>query len=127
MSKAFHYYQLALNVPEATLEYWALFNLAKYFYLNGNYSIGLEADRLKAIKMFESAVIHGVDEALEELIYIYINEFTKTGNEKNIDIVNEYVGKLINKPHYEGCKNRIEQALKKLEKFDTIEIIFKRK
>ncbi|MEI3508066.1 MAG: hypothetical protein V8R01_02895 [Bacilli bacterium] len=125
MSKAFHYYQLALNVPEATLEYWALFNLAKYFYLNGNYSINLEADRLKAIKMLESAAIHGVDEALEELIYIYINEFTKTGNEKNIDIVNEYVGKLINKPHYEVCKDKLGQALKELKKFDNIEIIFK--
>lgn len=125
MSKAFHYYQLALNVPEATLEYWALFNLAKYFYLNGNYSINLEADRLKAIKMLESAAIHGVDEALEELIYIYINEFTKTGNEKNIDIVNAYVGKLINKPHYEVCKDKLGQALKELKKFDNIEIIFK--
>lgn len=115
LEKAFHYYTLALNVPSFILEYWAMFNLAKFFYLNGCYSINLEADKDKAISLFETAAAHGINEAIEELIYLYINEFKKTHDDKLLIKINNYLEKLSKTPHYEECKKKIEKKLLELE------------
>ena len=61
---------------EYSLCYYAYYNLAKYFYLDGYMDIVINKDIDKAINYFEIAYKNGIDEALIELFFIYyINSF----------------------------------------------------
>ena len=53
MTKAFKYYKLATEVPLNILDHWAFYNLAKYFYLNGNHQTGTEKDINKALNILK--------------------------------------------------------------------------
>lgn len=53
LKKAFEYYEIASQSPKFTLYPWAKYNLAKYFYLNGNLEIGISKDLNKAIQLLE--------------------------------------------------------------------------
>lgn len=53
LRKAFEYYEIASKSPKFTLCPWAKYNLAKYFYLNGNLEIGISKDINKAVQLLE--------------------------------------------------------------------------
>lgn len=66
LKKAFEYYEIASQSPKFTLCPWAKYNLAKYFYLNGNLEIGISKDVNKAIQLLED-VANELPEAKKEL------------------------------------------------------------
>lgn len=70
LKKAFEYYSLSAESPKFTLCQWSKYNLAKYFYEDGNLEIGINHDINKAIELFED-VSDELIEASEELVYIY--------------------------------------------------------
>lgn len=61
LKKAFYYYNLSMNAPIKTFIDWSKYNLAKYFYLNGCYDIGLEKDVKKAISLLKDIEDNNID------------------------------------------------------------------
>jgi len=88
--KAFYYYNLATNVPVYLLEYYSKYNLAKYFYLCGNYELGIDKDEKKAISLLEEASLHNKIEASIELFKIYIEKYISDSNENNLSKIKFY-------------------------------------
>lgn len=82
LSKAFYYYNRALESNYRVLCYIAYYNLAKYFYLNGCEGITLK-DKNKAISMLEIAYKNGCFNALLLLFYITVNDY-KVNKKKSI-------------------------------------------
>lgn len=74
LSKAFYYYNKALESNYRLLCYFAYYNLAKYFYLNGCEGVTLK-DRNKALNMLEIAYKNGCFNALLLLFYINVDEY----------------------------------------------------
>lgn len=72
LKKAFEYYEIASQSPKFTLCPWAKYNLAKYFYLNGNLEIGISKDVNKAIQLLEDVSLE-LPEAKKKLNILKIN------------------------------------------------------
>ena len=72
--QAYEYFNKATEVPKNILDHWAYFNLAKYFYLNGNFEANIEKNIPKAIEYFNKALEGNIEDAYNELILIYIEE-----------------------------------------------------
>ena len=115
-TKAFKYYNLATEVPLTILDHWAFYNLAKYFYLKGNVMTTTEPNINKATEYFKKAAKHGIYEAYEELIYIYIDKYKETSLDLYLNKINEYLNILSKNKHYEKCKKNLEIKLKEIEK-----------
>lgn len=115
MKKAYEYYNQALEVPKNLLSYWAYYNLAKYFYLEGSYEAEVEKDIDKAIEYFEYT-LPKIDKAYEELIYIYIDKYIKSQKEEYLNKINNYLNILYLKPYYKECEDNIKRKLKNIEK-----------
>ena len=122
--EAFHYFNLALNVPSIYLEHWALYNLAKHFYLNGCHQINIEIDKNKAIDYFMAAK-NKIPNALEELIYIYIDEYKNNPNKEILKTINTYLDELSLTPYYKACESHIQQKLQELKKIKHLQIEIK--
>lgn len=116
IKKAFKYYNLATEVPLNILNHWAFYNLAKYFYLKGSAIAGIEPNLNKAIEYFKKAAKHGIYEAYEELIYIYIDKYKETSLDFYLNKINEYLNILSKNKHYEKCQKNLEIKLKEIEK-----------
>lgn len=115
MNKAFEYYSQALEVPQNILNHWAYYNLAKYFYLEGNYETGIEKNIDKAIEYF-TKTLDKIDKSYEELIYIYINKYMEDQKDEYLNKINKYLNTLSIKPYFEECKENIKQKLNQLKK-----------
>lgn len=104
--KAYNYYKLALNVPLELLTPWAPFNLAKYYYLEGNYELGLEPDENKVIEYFKLAAQKGIPNAYEELIYIYLKK-----PEENLTKIKACLTELSKTLYYLKIKDNLTKKL----------------
>ena len=116
MKKAFKYYNLATEVPLNILYHWAFYNLAKYFYLNGNHQAGIEQNQEKAIKYFKKAAYKGIMPSYEELIYIYIDKYKESQSDYYLNKINEYLNVLSKDKYYEKCKNKLQERLLEIQK-----------
>ena len=67
LKKAFDYYTISSESPKFILYPWSKYNLAKYFYENGNLEIGVKQDINKAIELLED-ISDELNEANEELM-----------------------------------------------------------
>ena len=108
LSKAFNYYNISLDVPLELLNPWAPFNLAKYFYLEGNLELGLEPNENKAIEYFKLSAQKGIPNAYEELIYIYLKK-----PETNISLIKDCLTKLSKTSYYDKIKDKLTEKLSK--------------
>ena len=63
MKQAYYYYTQSINVPISLINYHAKYNLAKYFYLSGNYEANIEKNEPKAIEYLKDASNHNILEA----------------------------------------------------------------
>lgn len=54
LKKAFEYYVQSSETPIFTICEWSKYNLAKYFYLDGNLEIGIRQDLDKALELLDS-------------------------------------------------------------------------
>ena len=96
---------------------WSKYNLAKYFYINGNIEINVNKDINKAIELLNE-VCENLIEALEELIIIYYKLYIESSRE-NIEYYNKikyYIKKVENHPRYNlQVKKRVEEYLNKID------------
>ena len=70
LKKAFDYYTISSESLKFTLCPWSKYNLAKYFYKDGNLEINIRKDINKAIELLED-VAHELEDASKELTDIY--------------------------------------------------------
>lgn len=94
IDKAFYYYNIGANAPVSTRCNWNIYNLVKYFYLEGNSSIGIKKDIDKSISLLNQ--IKDFKYSDELFLYTYYELFLE--NPSYIDKVNYYLNKLNNSP-----------------------------
>ena len=113
LKKAFEYYNKSSESPVFTLCKWSKYNLAKYFYKDGNMEVGITKDINKSIELLED-VCDDFIEALEELIYIYYELYLFSNKKEKLylDKINLYKQKceLCNSYNIK-IKSRIEEKL----------------
>lgn len=64
---AYYYYYESSNAPISNRNNYSLYNLAKYYYLNGNKELSIKKDREKAKEYLQIAAANGIKEALDLL------------------------------------------------------------
>ena len=123
MEKAYYYYSLSTNVPIKLLEYYSKYNLAKYFYLNGNYEANIEKNEQLAITLFEKASENNKIEASIELLKIYIKKYKEEKSEYNLSKIEYYKNKIeINEKYNKKIKKELEDLINKINEEYLIEI-----
>lgn len=123
LKKAYEYYTISSESPIYTLCAWSKYNLAKFFYIDGNVDAEIEKNLNKAISLLEE-VADELLEASEELIYIYFKLYIDSNKQEKY-----YYERLMlfkqkcehNYSYDEKVKKRIEKFLLKL-KDNTIPI-----
>lgn len=121
LKKAFEYYTKSSDSTKFTLCPWSNYNLAKYFYENGNAEIGLQADINKAIELL-TYVQDDLISATEELLYIYYKLYINSKNKDYLDKVIFYKEKCENNENFNpSLKKEIETMLEKIKK-DSLKI-----
>lgn len=112
LEKAFHYYTIGSNAPIGTRCNWNIYNLIKYFYLEGNISIGIKKDIEKSISLLNQ--IKNFKYSDELFLYVYYQKFIE--NSSYIKDVEYYLNKLNNSSFLDNnYKNKIEQKLKEIK------------
>lgn len=105
--EAFYYYTKSINVPISLINYNAKYNLAKYFYLNGNYEANIEKDESLAITYLEESSNNNILNSSIELLYYYL-----TPPNHNQEKINYYITKIESHPNYNNeIKKEIEKHL----------------
>lgn len=114
LKKAFYYYNQSINVPISLINYHAKYNLAKYFYLNGNYEANVEKNESLALEYLNDASNNNIIEASIELLYYYTNNY-------QLDKINHYINLIEQHPKYNSnIKQTIETTLKKINEKEPI-------
>lgn len=120
MEKAFSYYEKALDSNYRTRCYYAYYNLAKYFYLNG-YDLNIKKDEHKALEYFDIACKNGILEAAVELFLYYVNIYLKEGEYE--EVVMKYKKIIEKHPKFnKDIKILIENKIKEMKCKLKIEI-----
>lgn len=127
LKRAFKYYKIASDSPKFTLCKWSKYNLAKYFYEDGNLEAGIKQDLHKTIELLDE-VSDDLLEASKELIYIYYKLYLKSNKKENyyLNKLMVYKEKCEQNPNYNAeIKKEIETVLLDINnKFsDKIQII----
>lgn len=101
LKKAFDYYTISSESPKFTLCPWSKYNLAKFFYKNGNLEIGINSDINKSIELLDDVSCELI-EALEELIYIYYELYINSNksSKEYLEKLKNYIIRLENHPNY---------------------------
>ena len=116
LDKAFNYYNLSLEFPINEAHIWAQYNLAKYFYLNGNYEINIEKDEIKAINLLTNSSNKNHIESTIELLYYYTNKYFKIKNKDLLTNINNLIDKIEQHPNFNNqYKKEIEQTISLLK------------
>ncbi len=100
LKKAFHYYTISSESLRFTLCPWSKYNLAKYFYKDGNLEIDVKKDINKAIELLED-IADNLIEASKELLYIYYDLYIKSGKKNKNYLEKVYLYK-------EKCEKNID-------------------
>lgn len=117
--EAFQYYQKALDCHFEEISPWTYFNLAKYYYLNGDLETNIIKDENMAINYFEKS--SSLIDSLQELLIIYFEKYLITKDKKYLDKINYYKNLIEIHPNYNNeTKVFIENKLKQLKTEDQI-------
>ncbi len=112
--EALKYYEKALEASLKEKCIWAYYNIAKYYYLEGDVDTHTVKDIEKAIKYFEKA--NNLIESLKELLFIYYKE-------NNLEKVYYYKNLIEKHPQYnKEIKEEIENVLKDIKEIEEISI-----
>ena len=118
---AFDYYNKALESSMSEKSSWAYYNLAKYYYLNGETQTCTAKDLDKAIKYFELS--NSLIESLIELLKINYIFYINTQEEQYLKKVYLYKKEIEAHPNYDDKINqKINSILKNIYKKRKIEI-----
>ena len=112
IKKAYHYYTIGASAPINNRCNWNIYNLVKYFYLEGNSTLGIKKDIDKSISLLNQ--IKDFPYTNELLLYAYYDLYLTNNN--HLDKVNYYLNKLnntniLNKKY----KKEIENNLTKIK------------
>ena len=112
LQKAFHYYTIGSNAPISTRCNWNIYNLIKYFYLEGNISIGIKKDIEKSISLLNQ--IKDFKYSDELYLYLYYQKFLEDSS--YIKEVEYYLNKLNTSPFLDkDYQNHIEANIKEIK------------
>ncbi|MBQ7031431.1 MAG: SEL1-like repeat protein [Bacilli bacterium] len=121
--EAFEYYQKALESSINETSLWAYYNIAKYYYLEGDLETNTSKDINKAIDYFEKS--NSLIESLEELLSIYYEKYIITNNSDYLNKLNYYKNLIELHPNYnDDVKYLIEEKLKNIKIKNKINIEF---
>lgn len=119
---AFYYYNLSLELPINKASLWAKYNLANYFYLNGNYEANIEKDEEKAITLLNDASNNNHLKSKIKLLYIYTNKYFKEKHENTLSIINKLISEIEKHPNFNNnYKIEIETYIKNIKQKITID------
>ena len=123
MSKAYSFYNKALDSNYRTLCYYAYYNLAKYFYMDGNIAIGVKKDEDQALSYLKIASEHNIFMATVELFFVYVKKNLDKKDEQVMDKILEYKEKIENAKEYnEELRKKIEENLVNLKNVKKINL-----
>ena len=110
LEKAFHYYTIGANSQIIDRCNWNIYNLVKYFYLEGNSSLGIKKDIDKSISLLNQ--IKDSEYSNELFLYAYYELYQKDNS--YINKVNYYLNKLnnnilINKAYKIKIENKLNE------------------
>ena len=119
--KALEFYQKALESSKREINIWAYYNIAKYYYLNGDLETNTPKSIEKAINYFEEA--NNLIEALIELLYIYFDKYINSKDNAYLDKIYEYKKKIeLHNNYDDNYKSLIEDTLKKINSKKEIDL-----
>ena len=121
MDKAYYYYTRALENNYRTLCFYAYYNLAKYYYMNGYDKY--PKDENKALEYFNIASNNGVLEASVELFFYYSKKYLNSRDEVDKELLLKYKAVIECHDKYnDKLRSRIESTLKELSDKKEINI-----
>lgn len=119
---AYHYYNLSLELPINNSSNWAKYNLAKYFYLTGNYQAKIEQDEQKAINLLTESSNNNLLEAKLELLYHHTNKYFQTKNKETYTKINQLITEIENHSQFNSNhKQTLEQNILKLKNVTKVD------
>ncbi len=118
IEKAYEYFNIGANSSIDTLCEWNIYNLVKYFYLNGNSYLGIHKDIDKSISFLN--IIKDFEPAYELLLECYYQVYLTNKTKDNLDRVMKYLDILNNKLDNKK-KKEISESLKDIYE-ESIEI-----
>lgn len=117
LRKSFYYYTIGSNAPISNRCNWNIYNLVKYFYLEGNSTIGIKKDIDKSISLLNQ--IKDFKYSNELFLYMYYELYRQ--DHSYIDKVNYYLNIINNAPQLnKEYKNQIEAKLKEIKQNQII-------
>ena len=110
LNKAYHYYNIGASSPLGTRCPWNIFNLVKYYYLEGNSTVGIKKDIEKSISLLNQ--IKDFKYANELFLYAYFDLYQKDST--YIDKVNYYLNEInnssiLNKEYKSQIENKLQE------------------
>lgn len=115
MEQAYYYYNRAIESNHNTLCYYAYYNLAKYFYINGYEKIILTKEEQKAIAFYKIASDNNHLPSTIELFNYNLTKYLRTRNKQFYDELYNLKNKIeTHKEYNEKIKNKIEKSMKDL-------------
>lgn len=121
MEKAYYYYNRAIDANCRTVCYYAYYNLAKYYYMNGYDNISKDLN--KGIDYLEIASNANVLLAHIELFYYYCDIYLKYRLEQDKNMIYIYKDLIeMHKEYNDELKLEIENKLKNIKEINKINI-----
>ena len=121
MDKAYYYYDRALKNNYRTLCFFAYYNLAKYFYMNGYDKYPKDVN--KALEYLDIASNNGILEASLELFFYYSKKYLSSRDTIDKDLLLKYKVMIEGHSKYDDkLRNRIEDILKDISNKKEINI-----
>ena len=121
--KAYNYYLKAIECPIKLRNYYAYYNLAKYYYSEGNVPVVISKDPDKAYTYFVIASNNGIIEASIEILSIYVNKYYQERNEAYLPEIENMKIYIENHPDYsEKIKLEVENRIAKIKQERLINI-----
>lgn len=122
MVEAYHYYEKAIDCDYKHTEYYAYYNLAKYFYLDGEILSGVSKDICRYLEYMEIAFDNGVIDAGMELFLYYVKEYYKN-KDMSIEMkIDDYKKRLESHRNFTiEMKEKLENDIRKIKEKVKIE------
>jgi TPR repeat protein len=121
MDKAYYYYTRALENNYRTLCFYAYYNLAKYFYMNGYDKYPKDVN--KAIEYFNIASNNGILDATLELFFYYSKKYLSSRDDVDKELLLKYKVAIEGHNKYDDkLRERIEHTLNELSNKREINI-----
>ena len=119
MDKAFYYYDQATNANYRTVCYYAYYNLAKYFYMNG-YDSKYNKDIDKAVEYLDIASSNNILNASLELFYFFCNKYLSSKDIRDKELILLYKERIEGHNSYNEklrieIENKINEIVNKKE------------